>query len=563
MNEQAIPYIIPLLIAGIVPLILIIYLLRRRKSLAAILFSALMFCSVFWSFSYSLELLTEGLSATLFFNKMKFLGIAPLPVFWILFALEYTGRKKWVTSRNMLLLFIVPIFNLTLVWTNFNNLFYEKLALNPIGGLAKVSIAGNGGPAFAFHSAYSYLLIILSTLLILYQVTKLHRNYLKEGIVLASGALIPLVGNAVYLSGLAPLPVDYDITTPLFLAPVIAFTWGILSFRLLEIVPVTRDAVFESIREAAFVVDRRNRIMDLNPAADRMVEDGYLSAPSGSFVGSQIDEMFPEEVDLSESEDNTPNEIELENQGGSRYFDVLITPLYDEREEFTGKVVLLRDISSRVASEKRQEFLHSLLRHDLRNKISVIEGYIDLLRDHDLSEDQTDIVERVAGASEDSMDLIEKVRTLRKINEEEEMKEVNIRSSIETVIEEKESRISEKGIDVSIEDCEKRVKGGPLLRELFSNLVENSIKHSGCGSIKISCEMKGEEYVARIEDDGKGIPDEDKEHIFEEGYKMGETAGSGLGTYIVKQIAESYGGGIEVKDSELGGARFDVHLQKA
>lgn len=66
-----------------------------------------------------------------------------------------------------------------------------------------------------------------------------------------------------------------------------------------------------------------------------------------------------------------------------------------------------------------------------------------------------------------------------------------------------------------------------------------------------------------MEDDGRGIPPTDKEKICERGYKRGEKAGSGLGMYLVRKIAESYNGEIRVNDSELGGLKFEVHLQKA
>ncbi|MFW6142563.1 MAG: sensor histidine kinase, partial [Candidatus Saliniplasma sp.] len=68
--------------------------------------------------------------------------------------------------------------------------------------------------------------------------------------------------------------------------------------------------------------------------------------------------------------------------------------------------------------------------------------------------------------------------------------------------------------------------------------------------------------IVTVEDDGKGIADDIKEKIFERGFKKGENAGSGLGMYLVKEIVESYGGSIDVKDSELGGARFDVILKR-
>lgn len=66
-----------------------------------------------------------------------------------------------------------------------------------------------------------------------------------------------------------------------------------------------------------------------------------------------------------------------------------------------------------------------------------------------------------------------------------------------------------------------------------------------------------------IEDDGIGIPEEDKERVLEKGFKKGEKAGSGLGMYLAKEVIESYDGSIEVKDSDLGGARFDIHLKKS
>ncbi len=65
-----------------------------------------------------------------------------------------------------------------------------------------------------------------------------------------------------------------------------------------------------------------------------------------------------------------------------------------------------------------------------------------------------------------------------------------------------------------------------------------------------------------VEDDGKGIPDDIKDKIFKRGFKKSKEGGSGLGMYLVKEIAESYGGRIEVKDSEMGGARFDVNLKR-
>ena len=110
-------------------------------------------------------------------------------------------------------------------------------------------------------------------------------------------------------------------------------------------------------------------------------------------------------------------------------------------------------------------------------------------------------------------------------------------------------------------DVSAKVKGGELLPEVFSNLISNSIKHSYGDKILVSVEENDGEVICTVEDDGDGIPQEKKEEIFEKGYTTVNSS-SGLGLYLVKDIVEHYGGCVEVKESELGGARFDVHLQK-
>lgn len=213
-------------------------------------------------------------------------------------------------------------------------------------------------------------------------------------------------------------------------------------------------------------------------------------------------------------------------------------------------------------SAERQEFLHSLLRHDLKNKVQIAKGYLKLMKDADMSEEYKRMLEKTEKAIDDSTDLIEKVRTLQKAEKENEIQELDVGSKVKKAIEKYEPFTSDLGIEIDSEKFECKIQGGPLLEELFANLIENSIQHSECERIKISARENEEECVVTVEDDGEGIPEDIKDRIFEEGFKKGEGAGSGLGLSLVKEIAESYGGTVKIRDSELGGARFDVHLKK-
>jgi two-component system sensor histidine kinase TctE len=103
-----------------------------------------------------------------------------------------------------------------------------------------------------------------------------------------------------------------------------------------------------------------------------------------------------------------------------------------------------------------------------------------------------------------------------------------------------------------------------LLRELFTNLIENAIKYipRGCNITARLC-IEGEHYVVEVEDDGAGIPDSDKERVFERFYRREQTGnGCGLGMAIVKEITERHKGSIELRDADPHGLIVRVMLPR-
>lgn len=212
-------------------------------------------------------------------------------------------------------------------------------------------------------------------------------------------------------------------------------------------------------------------------------------------------------------------------------------------------------------AEDKEKFLYSLLRHDLKNKAQIAQGYHGLLKDTGLSETQKQYLEKAEKGVQESLELVDKVRMLREI-EEEEVGEVSIDPIIENAINKNEQAF-ENGIEIDYERGNETVFGGPLLEELFSNLIENSIKHSYGNKIKISSREHDNECIVTVEDNGTGFSKELKSHLFQPLHASKGVGGSGLGLHLVKRIAEAYGGSVELKESVLGGARLDVHLEKA
>ncbi len=237
----------------------------------------------------------------------------------------------------------------------------------------------------------------------------------------------------------------------------------------------------------------------------------------------------------------------------------------EEGEDYKKVSGIVIDIDERKQVEERVDFLHSLLRHDLGNKLQVIRGYIDLLEDYDLPEEVEEYLSLSLNGVESGMDIIEKVRTLRKAQDKEDIGEIDVILPLEKAVEEVKDLAEDENIEIFVE-CEKehcKVKGGSLLNRVFSNILENSVQHSDGSEIHIKGGSEGEKVQCIIEDDGKGIPDEEKEKIWDRGYTTDEDGGTGLGMFLVKTLVNTYGGSIELEDSDLGGAKFVIKFEKA
>lgn len=236
----------------------------------------------------------------------------------------------------------------------------------------------------------------------------------------------------------------------------------------------------------------------------------------------------------------------------------------DSDGTISGIVCVAKDISERKEAEEEAEFLHSLLRHDLGNKLQVTEGYLDLLDAEELPERDREYAEDARNSIRDATELIENVRTLNRLDGNEGLRAVAVGEVVQNAIDRHADR--RKDVDVAIKneiDGIYRVAAGSLLKELFANLIENALVHSGGDRVRITAGESDGTVTVTVEDDGIGIPDDEKDRILEKGYKGAESTGSGLGMHLAARIAETYDGEFDVRDSDLGGARFDVTLPSA
>ncbi|MFB6361224.1 MAG: PAS domain S-box protein [Halobacteriales archaeon] len=189
----------------------------------------------------------------------------------------------------------------------------------------------------------------------------------------------------------------------------------------------------------------------------------------------------------------------------------------------------------------------SIVSHDLRNPLSVAEGGLELARE----ECQSEQLDRIDHALQRMDDLIDDLLTLAREGETvTDPEPVDIPALVEdcwATVETAEAKL-EIDIDRTISADESRLK------QVLENLIRNAVEHGGEAVTVTIGELDSGFYV---EDDGPGIPESDRDQIFEAGYSTNE-AGNGIGLSIVEQIIQAHGWGIQVTAGRDGGTRFEI-----
>ncbi len=305
---------------------------RRRPAPGATALTLLLLALVEWSFTYALHWLTAAPAARLFWLDATYLGAVCAPTALFVFSLDYTQRGDNLTPGRLGLLAVEPLITFLLLWTDpWHGLFF--------GGQrsANASTILSGGPWFWINVIYSYSLVLVGIALLAQAFWRSPRQYRGQTGTLLLGALLPWASNVLSLLGGNPFP-NLDLTPLAFTATGLIFAWGLVGFQLLDIVPVARHALVEQMRDGVLVLDARNRIVDLNPAARAHLR--LAAAPLGQPAETQL-AHWPAVAAQLHAAPEVHAELTLEEDG--RFWDIRLTPLRDRKGRLTGRLVVWRD----------------------------------------------------------------------------------------------------------------------------------------------------------------------------------------------------------------------------
>jgi signal transduction histidine kinase len=323
------------------------------------------------------------------------------------------------------------------------------------------------------------------------------------------------------------------------------------------------EYIFANIDDGVLIMDFDRRIQLMNKAM--MVA---FDLPSKGFRGKLVTDVIdhPDLSVLLNRAQTSPLKYHEINFDDGRIYNAQYTPLRD-----IGSVITMQDISYlKQVDRVKSEFVHTVS-HDLRSPLTSVLGYTELVgRVGPLTEQQNEFLRRIRSSVENITSLVDDLLDLNRIESGFDIRReiIHLDNILNFALDTLEGQLKVKELTVQLDLDEKlpEVRGNPVrLRQLMDNLLGNAAKYSPTGgTIDVSLHAEDNQVILRVADQGVGIPQSERERIFEKFYRASnvpeEVEGTGLGLAIVKSIVDLHQGRIWVESTKGKGSTFFVVL---
>lgn len=304
---------------------------------------------IIYEIGYAFEILSSTINWVKFWIKVEYVGIAFLPVAWLMFALNFTGHKDKIKKKTLIPLFIVPVITIIMNYTNdFHHLFYLKLYMNndtifPIVEMIK-------GPFYWVNIAYTYALMLIGLIIIIsfyFEATSIVK---KQILLLIIAWIIPWISDIVYMLRLVPF--DLDLCPLAFAFSGIISSFSILKFKLVKLTPIALKKVFYNMVDGVILLDSENNIVDFNNSSKSII----LELNNMNVGGKNIEKVLSEYEDILKainSDSYNDSLITIKNNYNLRYYKMNINNIYENTGEVIGKILSFNDVTEIEQNRKK------------------------------------------------------------------------------------------------------------------------------------------------------------------------------------------------------------------
>ncbi|MCB9421392.1 MAG: PAS domain-containing protein [Ardenticatenaceae bacterium] len=573
------PYAIPVLLGAFVSVLTAVFVWRRGGS-QVIISLVILLSAVEWLSAYALELLLVSLKAKIFWNQMQYIGGTILASGMLVLALQSMGKKRWLTWRNLFWVNLIPIIGLLFIFTNkFHSLVWPEHFLITEDGY--IWLDHPHGIVYWIYVAYIQLLILVTILLMVWTVFQSQPYYRRQASMILLGLLIPFTVSLVEFAGVKILR-PLNLIQMSYVLAIIPIIWGLMRLQIGDLIPVARAAVFDGIDDCVIVLDRLYRIIDANASARALFQSRYKDVISKSIndvwpTGSFTQELgFPDvslmRLDVNRPEPDAPfreigKEIVLGDEDHLRTYDMRISPLTDWQGDVMSHVIVMRDVTERVHTERVLQKINEQLTYELgerrraesKIKESLTEKEILLKEIHHRVKNNLQVVSSMLSlqssyaTDKESLSIFQdsqnRVRSMALIHEKlyqsGNLAQIDFHDYVLNLIEYLTRSYQASGVEIKVAgrpiffEVDTAVSCGLILNELVSNAFKHAFPGNRPGRIDITLQQESPTRVClEVADNGVGLPPD-----------LDIQTSPSLGLQLVNTLVNQLDGTIQVEQS--------------
>lgn len=516
MRFQYIPYIWPLIISAGISVSLGIYaFIKQRHSKCAVSFGVSMFVLAMWSGGNALEMSALDLTTKLFWANFQYFAYCFSPLALITLCMRFTGFDKWLQRKTLWWVLLFPIIIILLVWTDgYHGLVRYNIQLDTSGAFPVIS--KSYGPAFYVHTAYVYLINTTALILLIKATAYRKVVYRKQAVILLIGVTLIILPNVLYILGLSPAK-NIDLTPVSFGPAGGLMAFAIFRYKMFDLVPLARATVIETMDAGVLVLDLQNRILDINPALEKIT--GVATKLANGRSAADAFGAIPEFSDACKNRNVTHTEFQMIESAKTKIYEAILSPLTDSKGSLLGRLAMVYEITEkkkvqqrylvqqrRLAASREKE----QMARDLHDNLGQILGFINL----QAQGIQRELTVSGVGMVNDQLNRLvdvaqtahEQLRSYIKSARSVSVSDNNLIASLRTDIlrfEERSGISTEMNVNLDFTDFNMHTQ--LHLLSIAKEALNNVQKHSGASHVKLTASYENNRLCLSVEDDGRGF----------------------------------------------------------